>query len=170
MKVVFAKNFNFVFAFIITSLFFLNASAEEPSSKTTTEIYQDWQYSCVEREGTSNCEVVQSAVNSQGGVVSQISAVINPDQKPQVQIILPHFINLQKEISLNIPNQLKLSLQPLFCDPRACYVVLTEEKIFKSLNDGEKLELEVDLISSEKLGISYSLRGFKAAYSRMTGN
>jgi len=170
MKIVFAKNFNFVFAFIITSLFFLNASAEEPSSKTTTEIYQDWQYSCVEREGTSKCEVVQSAVNSQGGVVSQISAVINPDQKPQVQIILPHFINLQKEISLNIPNQLKLSLQPLFCDPRACYVVLTEEKIFKSLNDGEKLELEVDLISSEKLGISYSLRGFKAAYSRMAGN
>ena len=153
-----------------TSIFLLTAAqAEEPSAKTTTEIYQDWQYSCVERNKTTTCEVVQSAVNNQGGVVSQLSAVINPDGNPQIQIILPHFIHLQKEIAMEVPDQLKLSVQPLFCDPRACYVIQSEQKVLNALKEGGKLDLEVDLISGEKLGVSYSLLGFNAAFNRLSG-
>ena len=158
------------FLSLATSIFLLTAAqAEEPSAKTTTEIYQDWQYSCVERNKTTTCEVVQSAVNNQGGVVSQLSAVINPDGNPQIQIILPHFIHLQKEIAMEVPDQLKLSVQPLFCDPRACYVIQSEQKVLNALKEGDKLDLEVDLISGEKLGVSYSLLGFNAAFNRLSG-
>ena len=141
--------------------------AEEPSAKTTTEIYQDWQYSCVEKNASINCEVVQSAVNNQGGVVSQLSAIVTPEDTPQLQIILPHFVNLQKDVALDIPDQIKLSVEPLFCDPRACYILLTDNKLFKSMKEGNELLLDVDLISGEKLKISYSLSGFGSAFDRL---
>ena len=168
------NNFNFhsftkaLLCLVAPMVLLTSAQAEEPSAKTTTEIYQDWQYSCVERNKTTTCEVVQSAVNNQGGVVSQLSAVMNPDGNPQIQIILPHFIHLQKEIAMEVPDQLKLSVQPLFCDPRACYVIQSEQKVLNALKEGDKLDLEVDLISGEKLGVSYSLLGFNAAFNRLS--
>ena len=65
-------------ALVMTAGLATVAQAEEPTTRTVTEQFQNWRYACVEQEGTSRCEIGQGAANDQGQMVSQIIICQNP--------------------------------------------------------------------------------------------
>ena len=144
------------------------AHAEEPTTRTVTEQFQNWRYACVEQENTSRCEIGQGAANDQGQMVSQIIVGQNPEGKAQLQLLAPLMMDLKAGIKVRVDNNDVADLDYLFCNQGACVVAeLLDDDLVSAMQAGTEMQIDVAAINGQTMTINYSLDGFTAAFDRL---
>ena len=154
------KFFIILFVFIHSSLFSSQHILEQME-------FEAFQYSCVEEQSQKVCDlkgfVFDSATQE---IVSFMSFNVNPDGLTQLQIALPHAVNLKSAVILQIDDNNPLELNYTFCNPTACYLAeIVADNLINSLKSGNQLILKVLLLDNREATIKYSLVGFTAGYN-----
>ena len=144
------------------------AATEAPSSRTVTEQFKNWRYSCVEQDEQNRCEIGQGAANEQGQMVSQIIIGKNPEGKAQVQIVTPLLMDLKAGVKVKIDDAQSTDLSYLFCNQGACYVAeLLDDDMVESMQAGNDMNIDLVAINGQTMTVNYSLSGFSSAFERL---
>lgn len=148
---------------IVYSLLNLNAVADEPSIKTSSSVYQDWELACVEQGENKRCEVKQTLSNNAGQVVAVLT-VAKPDKETLFQVALPHMLDLKRGVKLEVDGNALKTLEYSFCNQAACFILEREPKeLISSFNKGTESQLVATQLDGKKLTLVVSLNGFAAA-------
>jgi invasion protein IalB len=149
-------------------IFALPANATGSDSRTTTEVFKDWQLSCLEKNAQKSCEIKSVLLNNTGDTVSIISLAIAEASAPVMQIVLPHFFDLTSSVKVNLQDDIVFDERFKFCDPRACYVVITDiVNDITVLSESSQGELEAVQLDGTIVKIPFSLEGFGLAYENL---
>jgi len=139
-------------------------SAEEPSGRTVTETFTDWQLVCVEQGKVKRCEVKQTLVNQDNNVVAVITVAKKPDNELLLQLTLPHLLDLTKAVAVSVDGATPRTYPFRFCNKAACFVLAEDKKLFAAFKKGSAGVLAVKPIgTAETMNLNYSLKGFSAA-------
>ena len=134
------------------------------------ENFEAWQFTCVEEQSQKLCDLRELVIDpNTKEVVSYLSVSINPDALTQMQIALPHAVNLKTPVQLQIDNKDLLELGYAYCNQSACFVAeIIAENFVNMLKAGNQIILKVLLLDNREATITYSLVGFTAGYNRLS--
>ena len=133
------------------------------------ENFDAWQFTCVKEDSKKICDLRGLVFDpTSNEVVSYISISINPDRMSQMQIALPHAINLKSPLEFKIDANDPLKLDYSFCNQSACFIAeLIGDNLINSLKSGNQLILKVLLLDNREATITFSLGGFTAGYNKL---
>ena len=133
------------------------------------ENFEAWQFACVEEQSQKLCDLRELVFDSNTNeVVSYLSITINPEAFTQMQIALPHAVNLKSPVQLQIDDKDPLELGYTYCNQSACFVAeIIAENFITMFQSGNVLTLKVLLLDNREATITYSLKGFTEGYLKL---
>ena len=133
------------------------------------ENFESWQFACVEEQSQKICELRELVFDpNTEEVVSYLSITINPDSLTQMQIALPHAVNLKNDVKLQIDDKDPINLNYAYCNQSACFVAeIIAENFVNMFKAGNQITLKVLLLDNREATITYSLSGFTAGYNKL---
>jgi len=133
------------------------------------ENFEAWQFACVEEQSQKLCDLRELVFDSNTNeVVSYLSITINPEAFTQMQIALPHAVNLKSPVQLQIDDKDPLELGYTYCNQSACFVAeIIAENFINMFQSGNVLTLKVLLLDNREATITYSLKGFTEGYLKL---
>ena len=146
----------------------LNAFAEGPDEKTTSQRFKDWESICVERADASQCRATQTLGNQQ----RQTVAVLNwyrPNAEVTVfELAVPLMVDLSKGVLLSFEGGPTLKRDVRFCNNVACFVLAENDtELLDNFKKGSVGTLAFTPISQQQNSLGFSLQGFSAAYESL---
>ena len=159
-----------IIIFFFFSIFIYNFSLAE--EEKLVENFNDWQLFCSNDNNSKSCEIRQiKSSNETNEIISFISLTINPENKAQMLIGLPHMINLKIPTVINVDGENSAEVNITYCNTNACFIaeVLNEEYL-DLLKSGNKLEVTTRFITNDSFNMDYSLSGFTVAYNNLLKN
>jgi invasion protein IalB len=134
--------------------------------------FNDWQFFCEDSKKLDACEIRQFQIsNETKEILSFISVTINPENKAQMLIGLPHMINLKVPAQINIDEKNNAEVVFTYCNVNACFIAeVINDEYLEILKSGNKLQLLSRFITNEEFNLTYSLSGFTAAYKKLSDN
>ena len=151
-----------IFCFSISKLFAGQHVLEQ-------ENFDAWQFTCVNENSQRICDLRGLVFDTNSNeVISYISLSINPESMSQMQIALPHAVNLKSAVEFKIDSNDSLKLDYSFCNQSACFIAeLIGDNLINNLKSGNQLTLKVLLLDNREATITYSLGGFTAGYIKL---
>ena len=133
------------------------------------ENFEAWQFACVEEQSQKLCDLRELVFDSNTNeVVSYLSITINPEAFTQMQIALPHAVNLKSPVQLQIDDKDPLELGYTYCNQSACFIAeIIAENFITMFQSGNVLTLKVLLLDNREATITYSLKGFTEGYLKL---
>jgi len=145
--------------------------AEEPSARTITETFKDWQINCVERGGQKACEMKQTLVNGNQQVVAVLSLAKQSKSGNVMQIVLPHLVDLTVPVELSIDGEKATKLPYNFCNQTGCFVQIKNDTPFiNKFKKGQSASIKSLTLGGDSLDLNISLNGFSQAYKSLPVN
>lgn len=153
--------------FFIILFLFMHSSLFSSQHIVEQKEFEAFQYSCVEEQSQKVCDLKGFVFDSSTQeIVSFMSFNVNLDGLTQLQIALPHAVNLKSAVILQIDDNDPFELDYTFCNPTACYLAeIVADNFINSLKSGNQLTLKVLLLDNREATINYSLVGFTAGYN-----
>lgn len=159
-----------IYLFFITS--FVYANENESNNISISENFNEWQYFCSDKNLEASCEIRQFAYDSETKeLLSLISLTLNPENRIQILVGLPHLVDLKKLVNISIDNQNKVEANYAYCDPNACYLAEVLSKDYLNLlKQGNLIDLTASIINKTTITVQFSLKGFTAAHKKLLAN
>lgn len=156
--------------FLLTSILCANITFAEEDN--LIQDFNDWQFFCEDSKKLDACEIRQFQIsNETKEILSFISVTINPENKAQMLIGLPHMINLKVPAQINIDGENNAEVIFTYCNVNACFIAeVINSEYLEILKSGNKLQLLSRFITNEEFNLTYSLSGFTAAYKKLSDN
>ena len=156
--------------FLLTSILCANITFAEEDN--LIQDFNDWQFFCEDLKKLDACEIRQFQISNEAKeILSFISVTINPENKAQMLIGLPHMINLKVPAQINIDGENNAEVIFTYCNVNACFIAeVINSDYLKILKSGNKLQLLSRFITNEEFNLTYSLSGFTAAYKKLSDN
>ena len=134
------------------------------------ENFDAWQFACIEEQSQKLCDLRELVFDSNTNeVVSYLSITINPEALTQMQIALPHAVNLKSPVQFQIDDKDPLELGYAYCNQSACFIAeIIAENFINMFKAGNQISLKVLLLDNREATITYSLAGFTAGYNRLS--
>ncbi|WP_180901842.1 invasion associated locus B family protein [Martelella soudanensis] len=162
----------------IVSAFLLAAQASPAFSalpegaSSINETYQDWRVTCISNEGVDRCAMIHNQVAKDSGQrVMTVELSLTADDKIQGVVIMPFGLALAQGVTLTIDAATEgKTFGFSTCLPQGCLApVVFDAAMAEQLKNGTALNIIAQPIDgNEKFSITASLRGFTAAYKRLT--
>ena len=159
-----------IIPFFLITLFYFNLSFAE--SENYIQDFNDWQFFCEDAKKLDACEIRQFQIsNETQEILSFISVTINPENKAQMLIGLPHMINLKIPAQINIDEKNNAGVAFTYCNVNACFIAeVINDEYLEILKSGKKMQLLSRFITNEEFKLTYSLKGFTSAYKKLLDN
>ena len=156
--------------FLLASMLYANIAFADENN--FIQDFNDWQFFCEDSKKLDACEIRQFQIsNETKEILSFISVTINPENKAQMLIGLPHMINLKVPAQINIDGESNAEVIFTYCNINACFIAeVINDEYLEILKSGNKLQLLSRFITNEEFNLSYSLSGFTAAYKKLSDN
>ena len=156
--------------FLLASIIYSNITLAEENN--FIQDFNDWQFFCEDSKKLDACEIRQFQISSETKeILSFISVTINPENKAQMLIGLPHMINLKVPAQINIDGANNAEVVFTYCNVNACFIAeVINGEYLEILKSGNKLQLLSKFITNEEFNLTYSLSGFTAAYKKLSDN
>lgn len=147
-------------------------AAPLPGGATTLqETYDDWTVSCQTADKNAVCAMRQIQSNSKTGQRVLLAELKNSAKGGSEGILLlPFGLDLAKGVTDKIDEKDGSQRQFSTCLPQGCLVPVTfTDKQIATLSTGKSLHIQAtSLEPSQPVDFTVSLKGFGAAYNRMT--
>lgn len=159
-----------ILIFLLVLISFANYTFAE--GENFIQDFNDWQFFCEDSKKLNACEIRQFQIsNETKEILSFISVTINPENKAQMLIGLPHMINLKVPAQINIDEKNNAEVVFTYCNVNACFIAeVINDEYLEILKSGNKLQLLSRFITNEEFNLTYSLSGFTDAYKKLSDN
>jgi len=143
-------------------------------TQAPAEQKQPWTISCQENaSGTvSNCQLAQHVViRDTGKRLLSVMVEQRPTQTGlSLLILMSHGVFLPAGIALQAPGMEQIELEYRLSDAEGVYAATTlTDDLLKALQSAETLKISVVSAGRQRIGIPVSLKGFGAAFGKLTG-
>ena len=146
------------------------ANANKPVQPSETKDFGDWTVRCFPATSATPCEMIELLVNKKSGrrVLGVLIVYNQARNQNLMQIALPLGVMVQSGAVLSSDAYTSGVLHYRLCDMQGCYVVAAlDDDTVKALGRATKAEMRIVSADSKKFNISFSLKGFGAAYNAL---
>ena len=151
----------------ISALVFFGAGQESTAQDSDLQSFESWRVSCPGSTSDS-CRVWQRVQVVHAGIAQDVMAVsIAPaDNGLALLVQLPLDVYLPADFGLRIDGRNERRIRYRNCNEAGCWVVLSvDQSLISELRRGITAEAALALVEGETVRISFSLRGFTAAFN-----
>lgn len=147
------------------------ASAPLPGGATNLqETYEDWTVSCQTADKNAVCVMRQVQTNSKTGQRVLLAELQKSAKGNEGVLLLPFGLDLAKGATTKIDDKDGATLQFSTCLPQGCLMPATfDDKQIASLRKSASFKVQATSLNpAQPVDFAISLKGFGAAYDRMT--
>lgn len=148
----------------------LSHGAAQDGATLLSEDFQDWRVLCTQQDDGRVCMMRQDQTRSNGERLLAMEIREPRDDGVLGILLLPFGIVFEAGITPRIDDHPPMgALSFRTCLPSGCLAVFPiNERTMERMSKGASLDLEVTTLSGETLTFPVSLRGFTAAYERLS--
>ena len=146
------------------------AAANKPLQPSDTKEFGDWSVRCYPASSGMPCEMIELLVNKKSNRrVLGVLIVYNPAQNRNVvQVSMPLGVLIPNGAVLGSDTYTSEVMHYRLCDMQGCYAIAAlDSGAIKALGQATKAEMRVVAADGKKVNLSFSVKGFTAAYNAL---
>jgi invasion protein IalB len=146
------------------------AGANGPAQPSETKEIGDWTVRCYPASSPMPCEMIELLVNKKSGrrVLGVLIMYNQAHDQNLMQVSTPLGVLIPNGAVLGSDTYTSEVMRYRMCDLQGCYAIMPlDSSAVKALGRATKAEMRVVSVDGRKVNLSFSLKGFTAAYNAL---